>query len=678
MASNVIEFIVRAKDEFSKTFKGSLDSANASAKNLQNTIATGLSKAGFEDLGAAINKIPLGLAAVGAGAGAIVALGKFAVDAAQSYADLAIQFDQLGQKTGAGVEFLSSMSAAANDAEISTDQFSAAMVKFSDNLFSTQGASANVQMELYALADAFAQMEDGPQKTAMAIDAFGKAGATMIPLLNQGSEGLKALQADMSAMGRTITAEGVEAANRFDDAMDKLNGRMQGLTMTIGGNVLPALTGLLSAVDTTITGMDQLTRTGAITGEGMSDLAQRERDLAEVLIGLHPALSLVAKAMGGLPPVANAAGNAALQAGSKVIASGNMALSGAAAWSAAVQRIFAAQGSIATFNFSGVTARYAGAMKSMEENTRKQANFQIFMSGKSTELQIANQNRLAGEYGRTNEIIEQSFKKSFGGGGGAASSVKELTDEMKGLEDRTNSLKSALSKSTDEMDDGEKLQTAFAIATGELTVEQFAQEQAVKGLLEAVKQQKITNEQALTTVLAMREGFASTGDAFGVAGEAGNKYKGELDNVTGVVDAAKKKVNDMGTAIKNLPENTQVDVTATVLGKPAVDALKSTVDGLNDKTVTVTVVTRSVDQSGGTVTVDPGTSGGGNGGGTNRGGTVFTGARVVAPSNSKTLTYISAPVNYIAQDPRKAAAYFAGMVRQSARAAALRAQSGMG
>ena len=35
----------------------------------------------------------------------------------------------------------------------------------------------------------FSQLEDGPQKTALALEIFGKSGKDLIPLLNSGAEG---------------------------------------------------------------------------------------------------------------------------------------------------------------------------------------------------------------------------------------------------------------------------------------------------------------------------------------------------------------------------------------------------------------------------------------------------------------------------------------------------------
>jgi hypothetical protein len=433
MADMVLSFLLEWKQQGEKAIQASIKGLQTSAKDMQNSLAVKVKDLGFDDLGTAIGKIPLGLAAVGAAAGAVATVGKFAIDAAMNVKDLAIEFDILSQKSGASVEFLSGFRAAANDAEISSEQFNTAIVKFSDNLFTLKGAGANVEAELFALADTFATMADGPEKTALAIDRFGKAGAAMIPILNQGSEGLKSLMQNMADAGRVIDSETVAAANRLDDAMDKLDGSIQGITLTLGTELIPALTDVINGANSLYSAMTLLPRAlnessseAGITAQTLSRLTEVQRDLMNMLVALNPALGLVVKNMGGIPTAANAAGKATIDASGKVIISGQNALTGAALWALAVQKIFTAGASIATMDLSGVAARYKKNTDAMAENTRSMANRQIYLSGIATTSQIANQNRLASEYGRTNDVIEQSFKKSFGGGGGggAAGAVK--------------------------------------------------------------------------------------------------------------------------------------------------------------------------------------------------------------------------------------------------------------
>lgn len=78
---------------------------------------------------------------------------------------------------------------------------------------------------LYALAD----MEDVTQRNAIANDIFGRSYVELIPLLNQGSEGIEALMGEARDLGGVMSQDGVNASAEFHDAMYNLNFAIQGV-----------------------------------------------------------------------------------------------------------------------------------------------------------------------------------------------------------------------------------------------------------------------------------------------------------------------------------------------------------------------------------------------------------------------------------------------------------------
>jgi hypothetical protein len=84
------------------------------------------------------------------------------------------------------------------------------------------------------VADKFAAFEDGPNKAALALRGFGKAGLDQIPVLN---EGAAALQENIDYYKRYsgVTAESAKRADEFNGTQTKL-----GLLMSAFGNVLAA------------------------------------------------------------------------------------------------------------------------------------------------------------------------------------------------------------------------------------------------------------------------------------------------------------------------------------------------------------------------------------------------------------------------------------------------------
>jgi len=187
------------------------------------------------------------------GAG-LVGLGKSAIDAADDMNDLA-------QKTGVSVEQLSRFKQAAAASGTDIDSVGAAMIKYGKNAASTGKANEKLVAALDELgisskdsagnlkstdqvmlevADRFKAMPDGANKSRIAIDLFGKAGANLVPLLNGGSDAVKSLTA-------TMTTPFAKASDAFNDKLVSIQGKLGQVGASVGSALLPALN-LLSDV----------------------------------------------------------------------------------------------------------------------------------------------------------------------------------------------------------------------------------------------------------------------------------------------------------------------------------------------------------------------------------------------------------------------------------------------
>jgi hypothetical protein len=189
--------------------------------------------------GALGSLVPL---ATGAG---LAAMAKNAIDAADDMNDLS-------QKTGVSVESLSKFQQAANASGTSIEGVGAAMIKLNRNLATDNAGAAEALTALglsakdasgklkstdaimLEVADKFAKMPDGANKTAAAMALFGKAGADMIPLLNGGSKAVT----DLSA---TMTGAFAKGADSLNDKLAALQGKLLALGVNIGTALMPAL-----------------------------------------------------------------------------------------------------------------------------------------------------------------------------------------------------------------------------------------------------------------------------------------------------------------------------------------------------------------------------------------------------------------------------------------------------
>jgi len=92
------------------------------------------------------------------------------------------------------------------------------------------------------IADKFASMPDGAEKSAAAMKLFGKGGLAMLPFLNKGAAGLKELGIQSDKTGNTMSGKQLDALKKNKEEQRKFDAAMQGLSVTLGSMLLPLLT----------------------------------------------------------------------------------------------------------------------------------------------------------------------------------------------------------------------------------------------------------------------------------------------------------------------------------------------------------------------------------------------------------------------------------------------------
>jgi hypothetical protein len=118
---------------------------------------------------------------------------------------------------------------------------------FNDLGVSTTDASGkirNADAVLADIADKFQRLPDGAAKSSMAVELFGKSGAKLIPLLNDGSEGLKKQMELAQQLGLVFSNETAAAADHFNDTLDVLSQAGGGFATRLTAELLPALTNI--------------------------------------------------------------------------------------------------------------------------------------------------------------------------------------------------------------------------------------------------------------------------------------------------------------------------------------------------------------------------------------------------------------------------------------------------
>jgi len=109
-------------------------------------------------------------------------------------------------------------------------------------------ASDTADTALAKISDAFAQAEDGTNKTAVAVQLFGKEmGTKLVPALNGGAQSLNDATQELRDLG-IITEEDTQKASEFNASVAKMEALASSLGVAIVGDLLPAMNQWLSSL----------------------------------------------------------------------------------------------------------------------------------------------------------------------------------------------------------------------------------------------------------------------------------------------------------------------------------------------------------------------------------------------------------------------------------------------
>lgn len=266
--------------------------------------------------------------------------GGLALLGAKSSIDMLDQLDDLQEKTGISVEKLSElryageavgtplealaggvgrlsklMAEAAGGNKQATETFRTLGIEVKNADGSLRGSDE----VLGDLADRFAGYQDGAAKAALAQQIFGKSGAEMIPLLNQGREGIAKLRAEAEQLGAIYGGSLAKDAADFNDNLTKLRLSSEAAAVSVGGPFLKSLVsitnqileakkeaGLLNAVLVTIgggfartLGVDEIGKAQDRARTAIGEMArlQRQMDGVELTLQRDPTNEMAQRRM---------------------------------------------------------------------------------------------------------------------------------------------------------------------------------------------------------------------------------------------------------------------------------------------------------------------------------------------------------------------------------------------
>lgn len=204
----------------------------------------------------------VGTAMAAAGAAVVTAAAAIGYSVKRTI-DEADKMGKMAQSIGVPVEELSRLNYAAKLSDVSLEALGKNVGKLARNMVEAAGDGVGPAADAFKTLDIsvtntdgtlktssevigevagrFGNMADGAGKTALAMAIFGKSGADMIPMLNAGKDGLKAMTDEAGALGVVIDAKTSKASEAFNDNLTRLGAVFNGMFVKITARMLPAL-----------------------------------------------------------------------------------------------------------------------------------------------------------------------------------------------------------------------------------------------------------------------------------------------------------------------------------------------------------------------------------------------------------------------------------------------------
>jgi hypothetical protein len=283
-------------------YEKKLDQANAKlsrfAKNTDGQL---------KGIGRSFAKFNNALGAIGVGFGLAVVTRGLAGAAAKAieYGD---EISKAAARTGVGAEAFSELAFAAKMSDIEMSSLTTAFQKLQKKISEAGTDTGNAAQLFEALglefskfrslepdkqfeliAEQISRIKDPADKARIAVELFGRSGAELLPLFEQGAEGIRKAREEAQRMGASLTDEQVKKLADADDAIKRLSSSWDSFARTLTGAVAPALTRVFDilsnadaqkGIDARMSQIEALLKSRGPTAGQFGDNAALQKELA--------------------------------------------------------------------------------------------------------------------------------------------------------------------------------------------------------------------------------------------------------------------------------------------------------------------------------------------------------------------------------------------------------------
>ena len=220
----------------------------------------------FQALGSKITGIGTQFLKVGAIIGAPLVLG------IRQFAKLGDEIQKMSKRTGVAVKELSRLAFATSQSGASLQVLEVAiktmqrglvdasrgLTTATDNFDDLGIALEDIQSkspeeQFILIAEKLSQIEDPSLRAGLALKVFGRSGAELLPLLENGAKGIREMGDEAERLGLTFDQKAADKAAVLTDALDKLARVVNAVFFAIGAALSESVTDLADRITSTIT-----------------------------------------------------------------------------------------------------------------------------------------------------------------------------------------------------------------------------------------------------------------------------------------------------------------------------------------------------------------------------------------------------------------------------------------
>jgi len=190
------------------------------------------------------------------------ALGKFALDGVKAFQDLALGAEKFATATGLAVQDASRYMEAAGDIGVPIDAVEGAIGRLNKTIGTDPDMVRDLGVDLVYLKDGsldvnatflntiqrIKDIKDPAEKARVAAKLLGKGWQSMSTLIEMGADDLKK-SLDGVSDAKVIDQEELDNAKKLRDIMDTLKDKVEDLSLSIGGSLVPVLGDLGKVLD---------------------------------------------------------------------------------------------------------------------------------------------------------------------------------------------------------------------------------------------------------------------------------------------------------------------------------------------------------------------------------------------------------------------------------------------